>query len=123
MTTEKKTIPPPSGSGEQTVTIPVDKSEAAEVPADPRPKAPYGFKAIRLTRPIMVEDVMKDYLFMPVTMNLGDLQSTDTAKGEIEKAIFLIAKMGKIPIASAMSIDARDIQEGSELGEYIASFL
>lgn len=123
MTTEKKTIPPPSGSGGKPIADVSDQLMEDPVDPQPRPKAPLGFMPIRLKEEIMVEDVMKRYLIMPIKMNLGDLQATDRAEGDIEKAILLIAKMSKIPVASAMAIDSHDIQEGSELGEYIHSFL
>lgn len=91
--------------------------------SEERPKAPMGSKTLALTEPIMVEDVMRRYLLVPLKLNLGDLQSTDAGRGDVEKAIFLIAKLAKIPVASAMAIDAMDIQETSELGRYIKDFL
>jgi len=105
--------------------IPKSDPEAEDIiqAADGKATAPPGFQVIKLSQPIMVEDVMRFDLIVPNKLTLGDLQATDAAQGDIEKAIFLIAKIAKIPITSAMSIDAVDLRESADLGKYITHFL
>jgi hypothetical protein len=101
----------------------VEAGPAEVIEEIPRPKAMPGKRVIKLLSSIMVDGEETWFLQMPRKVVMGDLMAIDNGKGDVEKAILLIAKLAKIPFASAKAIDAKDIQEESELGGYVNDFL
>jgi hypothetical protein len=80
-------------------------------------------KAVKLNKPIWVENNQTHDLEIPVDVNLGDLMATDEAKGRMGQTVHLIAKLADIPLASAKQIDWTDMLPGSELGDELLGFL
>lgn len=89
-----------------------------------RPKAPPGKVAIRLNYPIYnIENELVKVLYMPERIKVKHIKKTDQVEGDVEKALFLISSLSNLPMICIDELDAVDIQGGSELGDYIGSFL